>query len=413
MDGRKEMTMTFDVRKHRVFVTGAGVISPLGRTLQENLDSLRLGEDRVSEVTAFDISQTRCKTAGQIPISWLDSVVKRSRYAARLHRSSQMMIAALTETLRTAGEVKPEMMVVASSAGGMSHGELYYRSLQNSKNSNGYSRRHHAGLVASYMPQKPILDAQSALGIKVPFYLVSNACSSGSNAIGHAFELVRAGLRDRVVCGGYDALSELVFVGFDSLQAATPERIRPFDRDRSGLVLGEGAGLLFLESEKSAIQRKAAVLAEVVGYGVSTDTSHMTQPHPSGIGPRLAMSRALESSGLRPEQISYVNAHGTATVFNDATEGIAISELLNRVPVSSTKSMMGHALGGAGAIEAVFGILSLMHQFMPPNINFREPDPTWTFEVVANQSRSAKLDCLISNSFGFGGSNASLALQRV
>ena len=208
-------------------------------------------------------------------------------------------------------------------------------------------------------------------------------------------------------------MSELVFVGFDSLQAATPEKIRPFDKNRSGLVLGEGAAFLILESEQCAVHRGAMALAEIVGYGVSTDTYHLTQPHPSGIGPKLAMQRALESAGLAAGAIDYVNAHGTATVFNDATEGAAISELCGRVPVSSTKSMMGHALGAAGAIEAAFSVLALSEQFLPPNINFVEPDPTWEFEVIGNYSRAARVNHVLSNSFGFGGTNATLVLKRV
>jgi 3-oxoacyl-[acyl-carrier-protein] synthase II len=222
---------------------------------------------------------------------------------------------------------------------------------------------------------------------------------------------VSRGLHECIACGGYDPLCELVFVGFDSLQAATPEKIRPFDVSRTGLVLGEGAAFLILESERSAANRGATAVAEVAGYGISTDTYHLTQPHPSGIGPRLAMERALASAGAEPEEVDYVNGHGTATIFNDATEGIAISELLGQVSVSSTKSMMGHALGAAGAIEAVFSVLALREQFLPPNINFTEPDPSWKFEVVGNEARPAELRCALSNSFGFGGTNATLVLR--
>jgi 3-oxoacyl-[acyl-carrier-protein] synthase II len=171
--------------------------------------------------------------------------------------------------------------------------------------------------------------------------------------------------------------------------------------------------VLILESEESARKRKATAYAEICGYGISTDTYHLTQPNPSGVGPRLSMERALQSSGMDPNSIDYVNAHGTATLFNDATEGIAISQLLPGVPVSSTKSMMGHALGAAGAIEAVFCVLALQQQFLPPNIHFEQPDPTWNFKVVANRSRPARIQTAISNSFGFGGTNASLVLREV
>jgi len=217
----------------------------------------------------------------------------------------------------------------------------------------------------------------------------------------------------RVLCGGYDAISEMVFVGFDSLQASTPEKIRPFDKSRTGLVLGEGAALLAVEDLESAQQRGAPILAEITGYGISTDNHHLTQPHPSGIGPRQAMERALADARTTPAAVDYINAHGTATLFNDATEGTAIAELFGaRVPVSSTKSMMGHALGAAGAIEAAFCVLALRQQFLPPNIHFQEIDPAWRLNIVANAAREAELNCVVSNSFGFGGTNATIVLQK-
>jgi 3-oxoacyl-[acyl-carrier-protein] synthase II len=299
-------------------------------------------------------------------------------------------------------------MIVGTTCGGMSYGEIYYRGLLASK-----SRRDSARLVGNYTPQKPIQDALGANGLRIPTQILTNACSSGSNAIGHAFELVRRGLHECVVCGGYEPLCELVFVGFDSLQVATADKIRPFDKNRTGLVLGEGAAFLILESEACAAKRGAAALAEMVGYGVATDTYHLTQPDPSGVGPRLSMERALESAELEVGAVDYVNAHGTATIFNDATEGAAISELCGPVPVSSTKSMMGHALGAAGAIEGAFCVLALREQFLPPNLNFSEPDPSWKFQIVGNRSRTARLRHVLSNSIGFGGTNATLILKQV
>jgi 3-oxoacyl-[acyl-carrier-protein] synthase II len=252
-----------------------------------------------------------------------------------------------------------------------------------------------------------------AAGWSAPAQIIANACASGSNAIGHAFQLVRAGLHRRVLCGGYDVISEMVFAGFDSLQASTAEKIRPFDKSRTGLVLGEGAALLTLEDLESARQRGAPILGEVTGYGISTDNHHLTQPHPSGIGPRQAMERALADAGRAPADIDYINAHGTATAFNDATEGTAIAELFgDRVPVSSTKSMMGHSLGAAGAIEGIFSLLALRHQFLPPNIHFTERDPAWVLDIVANEAREARVRRVVSNSFGFGGTNASIVLEE-
>ena len=392
----------------RVFVTGLGIVSPLGPDSDSNLQSLLCARDAVTTVGSFDVSRTRCKTAGQIPDEWMKDAFPQRRSSSRLHRSARMVAMALHEARESAKRPCPELLIVGTTSGGMSYGELYYRRLLAT-----HSRKGLARLVGNYMPQKPVLDALNANGLRIPTQIVANACSSGSNAIGHGFELVRSGLRACVACGGYDPICELVFVGFDSLQAATSEKIRPFDRERSGMVLGEGASFLILESEESTTARGATAVAEVVGYGMANDTYHLTQPHPSGIGPKLAMQRALRSGGIDPEEIDYVNAHGTATIFNDATEGSAISELLDDVHVSSTKSMMGHALGAAGAIEAAFCVLALREQFLPPNINFVEPDPIWKFRVVANASRWTPLRFALSNSIGFGGANATLILRRV
>jgi len=395
-------------RPNRVLVTGLGVISPLGSDASANLRSLLDGQDSVAPVTSFDVTKTRCKTAGQIPDAWLKNGLPTGRVADRLHRGARMAALALREACQSAGGANPELMVIGTTGGGMSYGELFYRRLLTTRSRKGFAK-----LVGNYTPQKPIQDALELNQLRIPTQILTNACSSGSNAIGHGFELIRHGLRTCVVCGGYEPLCELVFVGFDSLQAATAEKIRPFDKNRTGLVLGEGAAFLILESEKSAAQRGAVALAEMVGYGVSTDTYHLTQPHPSGIGPRLAMQRALESGDMEAAGIDYVNAHGTATIFNDATEGAAISDVCGQVPVSSTKSMMGHSLGAAGAIEAAFCVLALREQFLPPNINFLEPDPTWKFEVVSNHSRAARVNHVLSNSIGFGGTNATLILRRV
>jgi 3-oxoacyl-[acyl-carrier-protein] synthase II len=179
------------------------------------------------------------------------------------------------------------------------------------------------------------------------------------------------------------------------------------------MTLGEGAAILALENLESARERGANILAEIIGYGISTDNFHMTQPNPSGVGPRAAMEQALHSAGIAATNVDYINAHGTATIFNDAVEGKAIAELFERVPVSSTKSMMGHALGAAGAIEFVFCLLALQHQFLPPNINFRAPDEDVDLDIVVNESRPSHLQIALSNSFGFGGTNASIVIRRV
>jgi 3-oxoacyl-[acyl-carrier-protein] synthase II len=391
----------------RVAVVAAGVVSPLGFGLSETLDSLREARDCVNGVTRFSVTGCRCKTAGQLPDERLLERRCNGAHARRWHRASHMVIQALREALTQEPQFKPELTVVGTTSGGMSYGEDYFRSLN--RNS---SLRHSPTWIANYPAQKPVIDAQEAFGISAPCQVIANACASGTNAIGHAFECVRSGRYQRLLAGGYDALSELVFVGFDSLQASTPEKCRPFDRDRTGMVLGEGAAVLALENLVAARFRGARVLAEIVGYGISTDNFHMTQPDPSGIGPRQAMERALGSANISADVVDYINAHGTATAFNDAAEGKAISALFGRVPVSSTKSMMGHSLGAAGAVEAIICLLALQHQFLPPNINFHAADEDIDLNIVANEAQSAVLRIVLSNSFGFGGTNASILMRK-
>ncbi len=392
-----------------VAITAMGIVSPLGFHAADTLSSLRAGRDCIRPVTQFDVGKCRAKTAGQVGDGrWqmADGRLGR-RKAARLHRASHIMIAAMEELRGMDRDFEPEIAIIGTTSGGMTFGESFFRSLLERRD-----RRSRAAWLANYSPQKPVLDALETAGFSIPSQIIANACASGTNAIGHAFSLVRSGKYKRVLCGGYDAISELVFVGFDSLQAATPEKCRPFDKDRTGLVLGEGAALLALEAFDDAVARGARILGKVTGYGISTDNYHLTQPHPSGIGPLLAMERALRSAGRSPSEVDYINAHGTATPFNDATEGLAIAGLFGETPVSSTKSMMGHALGAAGAIEAVICVLALQYQFMPPNINFRTVDPQWNLNVVANEAREAKLQCVMSNSFGFGGTNATIVLEK-
>lgn len=393
-------------RPVRVAVVAAGVISPLGVGLKGTSEALQQARDCVSPVDRFRVEQCRCKTAGQISDEHL--VQRDEKQEPRLHRAARMMISALGQALTQDRQFRPDLAVIGTTSGGMSFGEDYYRALRDHR-----QLRRTPAWIANYPPQKPVADAMHASGISAPCQIIANACASGTNAIGHAFECVRSGRYQRVLTGGYDAISELVFVGFDSLQASTPERCRPFDRQRSGMVLGEGAAILALENLDSARARDANILAEITGYGISTDNHHLTQPNPSGVGPRNAMEAALQSASIAPEQVDYINAHGTATLFNDAAEGKAIAELFGKsVSVSSTKSMMGHSLGAAGAIEAVFCILALQNQFLPANINFRTPDEDVDLNIVANKTRPSKVDIALSNSFGFGGTNASIVIQR-
>jgi 3-oxoacyl-[acyl-carrier-protein] synthase II len=393
----------------RVAVVAAGVISPLGASLPQTLQAVRLGRDCVTPVTRFSVDRCRCKTAGQVTDEALSAAAQlRGRRQRHLHRASHMMIAAVQQTLAMDPQFKPEMAIIGTTSGGMSYGENYYRALR------GHSRLREApAWIANYPPQKPVIDALEASEMMVPCQVIANACASGTNAIGHAFGCIRSGRQKCVLTGGYDAISELVFVGFDSLQASTPDKCRPFDRERSGMVLGEGAAILALEELESAQERGAHILAEISGYGISTDNHHLTQPNPSGMGARMAMEEALWSANIAAEAVDYINAHGTATLFNDAAEGKAIAEMFGaKAAVSSTKAMMGHSLGAAGAIEAIVCLLALQYDFLPPNINFRTPDEGIDLNIVANSSRSAPVGTVLSNSFGFGGSNASIVMTK-
>ncbi len=391
---------------HRVAVTGLGVISPLGGNATETLAALRDARDCVTAVTSFDVSGCRSHTAGQIPDEWLTDAATIAPRARQQCRASRMNLLAVAEALRAAPGFTPDLVVIGTTSGGMTLGEDFYRTEQTGTPSARDARR-----IRGYVPQQPVFDALAPFGFDAPLRILSNACASGTNAIGHAFQLVRAGRARRVLCGGYDALSELVFAGFDSLQASTGEKPRPFDRDRTGLALGEGSAILLLESFDDARAAGRPILAEITGYGDSTDNFHLTQPNPDGSGPRRSMENALADAALTGTDIDYVNAHGTATPFNDACEARAIEAVCPSAAVSSTKGQMGHSLGAAGAIEAAFCILALRDGFLPANLHFNAPDDDVTLDIVANEIRPASATRALSNSLGFGGANASLILE--
>jgi 3-oxoacyl-[acyl-carrier-protein] synthase II len=274
---------------------------------------------------------------------------------------------------------------------------------------------HQAERVVHYQTQRQGLDLEDALGFQGPIVIIANACASGANAVGHAFELIRQGGAERVLCGGYDALCQLVFAGFDSLQALSPTECRPFDVHRDGLALGEGAAVFALESMESACKRKAPVLGEVAGYGAAMDVHHLTQPHPEGAAALEAMAAACRSAGVAPEQIGYLNAHGTGTLLNDSAETVAINAWAGAnapgIPVSSTKASIGHLLGAAGAVEAAVCLMALQGQWLPPTATLREPDPAARFTLIRKPA-AASFEYALTNSFGFGGANASLVLRR-
>jgi 3-oxoacyl-[acyl-carrier-protein] synthase II len=293
----------------------------------------------------------------------------------------------------------------------MRMGEDYYRqATQDPARCTGQAVR-----VMEYQAQRQGLELLRAFALDGAITIIANACASGANAIGHAWHLIRHGQAERVFTGGYDALSQLVFAGFDSLHALSPTTCRPFDAHRDGLALGEGAAMLTLETLESAQRRGAQILGEISGYGASTDVHHLTQPHPQGSAALASMRAACAEAGIKPAAVGYINAHGTGTPLNDSAEAAAINgwagESAARVPVSSTKASIGHLLGAAGAVEAVVCLMGLRGQWLPPTITIRQPDPLCTFPLIT-QPTEASYEYALTNSFGFGGANASLILRR-
>ena len=380
-----------------VEISGFGCVSPLGIGLQATSENLHDSRDGIAPVRMFSVSRCQSKTAGQVDESLRERAASIATRAKRWTRAAQMILVALEEALAARPGFVPDCIVMGTTSGEMLLGEEFYRALASGSCAWSATRR-----VRAYVPHEPVMQAISVFRFTSPVRIVSNACASGTNALGLACQAIRAGGVRRVIAGGYDVLSELVFAGFDCLRASTADKCRPFDVNRSGLALGEGAAVFCLERGDSGLC--------ITGYGSSADTHHLTQPHPSGCGPLNAMRRALEAAHADPGGVDYINAHGTGTPLNDSSEARAILELCPKSPVSSTKSMTGHALGAAGAIEAAFCCVALREQFLPANINFAQSE--FPLNIVANKIRAARVRRVISNSFGFGGANAAVLLER-
>lgn len=400
----------------RVVITGAGIITSMGLGWRENADGFRAGRLAFRPVTLFDTSRQRVHVAGEIVLPpKLPAHALSPRRARFLDRATTLLLHAASEAWSQAAwgnaeRAAPIPLCLGTSAGAMALGEAYYRdTLEKPDRRSAHPRR-----ILNYQTHRQATHLGDALDFEGPITLISNACASGANAIGHAFQLIRRGECDRAFAGGYDALAQLVFAGFDSLQALTTSGPpRPFDAHRDGLALGEGAAMLALESLSSARGRNAEILAEIVGYGSSTDIHHLTQPHPEGDAALRSMEAACREAGLRAADIDYLNSHGTGTPLNDIAEGRAIQRWaggdVGKITVSSTKSGIGHLLGGAGAVETVISLMALREQFLPPTTTVETPDPVCTFDLV-RQPREARVWRVLTNSFGFGGANATLIL---
>jgi 3-oxoacyl-[acyl-carrier-protein] synthase II len=398
----------------RVVVTGVGIVTALGSGWGRNLEGFRSGRTAFRPVTRFDVSRQRAKTAAEVDLDPLVGPLRLSRQtAARLDHAGQILMRAVSEAWQQSGWESSEHLplVLGTTAGGMSLGEDYFR--QAVQRPRGHRRQPTRALYYQAQIQaRAVLEALSSVG---PVTIISNACATGTNAVGHAWELLRRGQAPRVLVGGYEALTQLLFAGFDSLQALSRTQCRPFDANRDGLAIGEGAAVLALETLEYATTRDAEILGEIIGYGSTIDLHHLTQPHPDGDAAVASMNLACQSAGIGPEQVDYINAHGTGTPLNDSSEACAIRRWagarVETLPVSSTKAGIGHLLGAAGAVEAVACLMALRDGFLPPEIALENPDPACTFPIP-RAPREASLNVALSNSFGFGGVNATLVLRR-
>jgi 3-oxoacyl-[acyl-carrier-protein] synthase II len=383
-------------------ITGIGCVSPIGCESAAALDALLRARSGIRPVDLFPTSSFRARTAGQVPDDFNARAARLAPDSSLWPRASKFILLALAEALRERPGFQPDVVVAGTTSGGMDFGERFFRSRRGNRPSQARA------LSRGYVPHQPALEALGHFGISSPVRVVSNACASGTNAVGCAAGLVRNGHARSALAIGFDALSEFVFAGFDSLQASTDRICRPFDLNRDGLALGEGAAAILIERGEDAPGH--LILAALSGYGVANDNFHLTKPDPSGRGPRLSMQRALADAGWESQSVDYINAHGTGTPFNDASEAAAIVAVCPEAPVSSTKGLTGHALGAAGAIEAVFCVLAIRTGFLPVNANV--VNPIAGIRLVTPNNNAPAPQRILSNSFGFGGSNATIALEK-
>lgn len=408
---------------HRVVVTGIGVVSPLGLNVAETWNNAIAGKSGVGPITHFDASSYEVRIAAEV--KGFDPGLYMDRKEARhMDRFSQFALAATIQAVSESGLKVDETnqddvgVLFGSGVGGI----LTIYNQVKTLVEKGHDR------VSPFTVPMMIADAASGqisirLGVRGPNLCATSACSSSSDAIGEAYEIIKRGDALVMITGGSEApINPFGIAGFHAARAlstnnADPEKAsRPFDAKRDGFVMGEGAAVLVLENLEHALARGAPIIAEVAGYGATSDAYHITQPLENGDGAGRAMIKALKKAGVKPSDVSYINAHGTSTPLNDKCETIAIKNVFGeharRIPISSTKSMTGHLLGAAGAIEAVFTILSIKDGIIPPTINLTNPDPDCDLDYVPNQARKARVDVAMSNTFGFGGHNSVLVFKR-
>jgi 3-oxoacyl-(acyl-carrier-protein) synthase len=388
----------------RVVVTGLGVVSPFGAGVKAYWEGLRAGTCAVGPIRLFEAEGFRARIAAEVPPEALSGSARRSR-------ADRIALAAAGEALADAdlgpAERAAAALVVGGVGGGMLEAEAWYWA--------GSPRgRRHLAVLRAVLPGSHADVLGYRLGLGGPRETIIAACSSGAVSLAAAADLITDGVTSVALAGGVDALTRICFMGFNALRLLDAEPCRPFDRDRRGMSIGEGAAFAVLEDAAHAASRGARVYAELAGYGMTTDAFHVTSPHPTGEGMVRAMRAALAMARLDPDAVGYVNAHGTGTTVNDRIEARAIREVFGegRPLVSATKSMIGHAMAAAGSLEAVATVLALAQETLPPTANLGVPDPDATFDCIPRVAREVAVDVAFSNSFGFGGQNVTLAFRR-
>ena len=408
----------------RVFVTGIGLVSPIGNDAEVFWKNLIAGASGAGPITRFDATKFGTRFACEVKDFSAEGIVER-KDAKRMDRFVQFAVVASAEAIERSGLDLDSVdrdragVIIGSGIGGMETFEAQHSVL----------RERGPDRVSPLFIPMMISDMASGqvsirFGLRGPNFCTVSPCASGAHALGEALRLIRSGDADVIVAGGAEAtITPMAVAGFSNLRALSqrnddPQQAsRPFDQDRDGFVIGEGAGVLVLESEKHARRRQASVLCELCGYGASGDAYHITAPSEDGEGAARAMKRALEDGRVRPEDVDYINAHGTSTPAGDPVEVVAVKRVLGdharRVMMSSTKSMTGHLLGAAGGLEAAVSALAIQHGIVPPTINLETQDPQCDLDIVPNVAREARVKTVLSNSFGFGGHNVTLALRAV
>ncbi|WP_052262058.1 beta-ketoacyl-[acyl-carrier-protein] synthase family protein, partial [Leisingera sp. ANG-M1] len=393
----------------RVVVTGIGLLSAIGNDYHSFAKNVLAGTNGIAQVSAFDPEPLAARLGGEVDIDLSEHFPEAQ--LRRMDRCSMLAVVAARQSMAMAGldashyDKTRVGVFLGTTLGGMIGATAYYEA---------FARKKEQRL--SYLQDYPLYSAGARViedfGFSGPNLAFSTACSSGNVALGHGADYIRHGRCDMVLAGGVDTMAKITLAGFNALKNVSPEAIRPFDRNRTGVVLSEAAAILVLESETRARARGATILAEIAGYGMSTDAYHMTAPDATGRGPALAVSRALAQAGLTPADIDHVNAHGTATKHNDEIEARVIRKvfgtLADGIPVTSTKSQHGHALGAAGAVEAAAAIAAIQESRVPPTLNHEETDPKCNVDVVAGAPRDHRVNAVLSNNFGFGGNNCTV-----